>query len=458
MSGKIAVSGRPITETVRIVGIPSGKTSWVLLGTTQSSADGKWSFTFSPTTSYKLKAESSKNVSHGAAASGYIAVAVQAQIYSVVPAANSYAVAGGEKTMTAAVYSQLAGQRVKLVVLRGGTWTDSTVARVAADGTFVLSYRVAANDTAFRAYLPAAGGLIAKIGPIQALTTVSSVDALSAKTACVGAAAQPTMGACANRALDGLALPTTDKTGLAADTGGSYAKACWTADGTALVPSCAFGSVKKDAYRIALVGDSHAAGYVTGIRDRLASRNWHLDTYLGVTCRWLAQPDGDSCAPRSSDISRRLLAGHYDMVVVSGLRQPRGSAGSAGAASVTDAYRKAWAPVLGKGTKLVAIADQPYLTEDLVACTTSGGAPAAAKCSTSRSFAMGGIDPLLAAVQGSPGASLVDLSSHYCTSDTCPLVIGGVIVFRDRHHITGSWSSTLGPYVLDALDQIKRGA
>jgi len=456
ISGSVSVSNRPVAENVRIVGIPSGKTTWVLIGTTRSSSAGKWTFAFTPTTSYKLKAEVVKTSGHGAAASAYVPMAVQAQIYSSVPAARSYAVAGAEKSASAAVYAQLAGQRVKLVVLRGGMWVDSTVSRVAAGGTIVLPFRVAAGDTAMRVYLPAAGGLISKLGPVQQLTTVASVDALSAKTTCVGAAAAP--ATCINRGLDGLALPTTDAAGLSADTGGAFAKGCWTADGTALIPSCSYGSTQKTAYRVALVGDSHAAGYVAGIRDRLRARNWHLDTYLGVTCRWLGQPAGDSCAPRSADIERRLMAGDYDMVVVAGLRQPRSTAGSAGAAATSEGYRRAWAPVLASGAKVVAIADQPYLTDELVACTTSGGAFAAQQCSTSRTFALGGIDPLVAAVQGSPGSSLVDLTSHYCTADACPLVIGGVIVFRDRHHISGTWSATLGPYVLNALDQIRRGA
>lgn len=458
LSGTVTASSRPTSETVRIVGMPSGKTSWVLIGSARSGSNGKWAFSFTPTTSFKLKAEVLKTSAHAGAASGYMPVAVQAQIYSVVPAARSYAVSGGEKSVSAAVYAQLAGQRVKLVVLRGGAWTDSTVARVATTGAIELSYRATIADTAIRIYLPATGGLISKLGPVQPLTTVGSIDALSAKTTCVGAAAAPLSATCANHELDGLALPTTENAGLSADTGGSYAKGCWTADGTATVPSCSFGSTRGDAYRVALVGDSHAAGYLAGIRDRLAARNWHLDTYLGVTCRWLAQKPGDACAPRSDDIGRRVLAGRYDMVVVSGLRQPRGAAGNAGAAATTEGYRAAWAPVIASGTKVVAIADQPYLTDDLIACTTSGGARSAAQCATSRSFALGGIDPLAAAVEGSPGASIIDMTSHYCTADTCPLVIGGVIVFRDRHHITGTWSSTLGPYVLDALDEIRRGA
>lgn len=458
ITGSVSVSNRPVTEDVRIVGMPSGKTTWVLIGTTRSSSTGKWTFGFTPTTSYKLKAEVVKTAGHGAAASAYLPVAVQAQIYSSVPAARSYAVAGAEKSASAAVYAQLAGQRVKLVVLRGGKWVDSTVTRVAKGGTFVLPFRVAAGDTAMRVYLPASGGLISKLGPVQQLTTVASVDALSAKTTCVGAAGAPSAPTCTNRALDGLALPTTDAAGLSADTGGAFAKGCWTADGTALVPSCSYGSTQKTAYRVALVGDSHAAGYVAGIRNRLGARNWHLDTFLGVTCRWLGQSAGDPCAPRSADIERRLLAGDYDMVVVAGLRQPRSTAGSAGAAATSEGYRRAWAPVLASGAKVVAIADQPYLTDELVACTTTGGAFAAQQCSTSRTFALGGIDPLAAAVRASPGASLVDLTSHYCTADACPLVIGGVIVFRDRHHISGTWSATLGPYVLNALDQIRRGA
>lgn len=457
-SGTVTVGGRPAAASVRLVGMPSGEQRWVLLATVPADAGGKWSVTLKPLTSYKLKAEVLATAAHGAAASGYVQLAVQAQLYAITPGSKTFAVVDGEKTVTASVYAQLAGQRVKITALRSGKWVDSTVSRVAADGSITLRHAVQRGDTAVRIYLPAARGLISKLGPAVPVTTVASVEALGQQTTCVGAAASPDPSVCSNPLLTGLALPTTAAAGLTADTGGAYAKACWTSQATVVVPTCAYGSQRSDAYRIALVGDSHAAGYVAGIRDRLAAKNWHLDTYLGVTCRWLAQPAGDDCAPRSNDISRRILAGDYDMVVVSGLRQPNSVGGAQAAAGVTAGYRAAWAPVLAKGIKVVAIADQPYLTNGLIACTTDVGATAASKCSAPRSFAMGGVDPLLAAVQGSSGASVLDLSAHYCTTDTCPLVIGGVIVFRDRHHISGTWSRTLGPSVIDGLDRIRRGA
>ena len=458
VSGAVTAGGRPIAERVRVLGMPSGEDRWVQLSAVTAGTNGKWSVVIKPTTSYKLKAEVSATSAHAAGSSPYVSLAVQAQLYSVTPSSQSFAVAGSEKTMTAAVHALVGGQRVKLTVQRDGKWIDSTVTRVAADGTITLHYLVKTGDTALRIYLPAARGLVSKLGPIVPITTVASVEALSAKTKCVGAAGSPAPGACSNPLLTGLALPTTAHAGLTGDTGGSYAKGCWTATPTVPVPTCAYGSTRKDAYRIALVGDSHAAGYVAGLRDRLAARNWHMDTFLGITCRWLAQPAGDECAPRSADISKRILTGKYDMVVVSGLRQPRGPSGDAAAAGITAGYKAAWAPVLATGTKVVAIADQPMLTDELIACTTNVGAMAASKCTTPRSFGMGGIDPMIDAVAGSPGASLVDLTSHYCTADTCPLVIGGVIVFRDRHHISGTWSRTLGPYVIDALDRIRRGA
>lgn len=457
-TGVFTIAGRPAAATVRIVGMPSGEDRWVLLATASAGSNGKWSAALKPLTSYKLKAEVPASSGHAAASSRYVDLPVQAQLYSVTPGSNSYAVANAEKTVTATVYSQLAGQRAKITVLRYGTWTDSTVSRVETDGTITLHYLAKAGDTATRIYLPAARGLVSKLGPVVPLTMVASVEDLGARTKCVGAAGSPAAGVCSNPLLSGLALPTTARATLTADTGGSYAKGCWTANVTVTVPMCSYGSTKKDAYRIALVGDSHAAGYVAGLRDRLGPKNWHMDTYLGITCRWLAQPAGDECAPRSADISKRILAGKYDMVVVSGLRQPRGVTGDQGAAAITQGYQRAWAPVIATGVKLVVIADQPALTDELIACTTDVGAMAASRCTTPRSFGLGGVDPMLAAVASSPGASLLDLTSHYCTADTCPLVIGGVIVFRDRHHISGTWSRTLGPYVLDGLDRIRRGA
>ena len=53
---------------------------------------------------------------------------------------------------------------------------------------------------------------------------------------------------------------------------------------------------------------------------------------------------------------------------------------------------------------------------------------------------------------GDDRVRLVDLSDFKCTATQCPQVVGGALVLRDTDHLTRTFSTTLGPYRLRALD------
>jgi hypothetical protein len=47
----------------------------------------------------------------------------------------------------------------------------------------------------------------------------------------------------------------------------------------------------------------------------------------------------------------------------------------------------------------------------------------------------------------------VDLTPFFCGSECYP-VVGGALVLRDSTHMTGAYSTTLGPYLLRAVDAV----
>jgi hypothetical protein len=50
------------------------------------------------------------------------------------------------------------------------------------------------------------------------------------------------------------------------------------------------------------------------------------------------------------------------------------------------------------------------------------------------------------------GVRVIDLSRHFCNSKRCFPVVGGVLVHRDRDHLTRLFAQTLGPYLLRRVD------
>ena len=48
----------------------------------------------------------------------------------------------------------------------------------------------------------------------------------------------------------------------------------------------------------------------------------------------------------------------------------------------------------------------------------------------------------------------VDLNASICPSDTCPVVVGGVLVYRDTAHLSDTYVRTLIPQLAAAFDSV----
>lgn len=44
-----------------------------------------------------------------------------------------------------------------------------------------------------------------------------------------------------------------------------------------------------------------------------------------------------------------------------------------------------------------------------------------------------------------PRVQVLDFSDQFCIAQRCPAVIGNVLVYRDKHHISDTYMRTLAP-------------
>jgi hypothetical protein len=266
--------------------------------------------------------------------------------------------------------------------------------------------------------------------------------------ACLGAAAMDPAKTCSPTALGDELLPSVD--GSEDDTGDAFD--CWTNPDEKL-QSCSYGSTDPSALRVAIVGDSHAAMLLPGLKAQLAGKNWRLDTYLGWGCLWMPSGTVPHCDAAMAQIQHRLLTGpKYDLVVTTGARQKS----IADKAKVSTLMAQAWAPVAARGTKIAVVGDNPGVPPSTLQCLSRlGFSPSDSDCATPRSTALAVVDPLVKAAGMVPGASLIDLTAFYCDTQRCPAVIGHVVTYRDTvGHLTATYSRTLGPYLVAALAKL----
>lgn len=276
-----------------------------------------------------------------------------------------------------------------------------------------------------------------------------SVKLLADPTACVGAALRlDTL--CAGRVgipvgVDQL-IPSLG--GLLEDTGGAYR--CYSIDVEDGTTSCEFGSKRSDALRIAVTGDSHAAMLVPALETVAPARNWQITSIVGRGCVWgtFSATPAPKCRTYSRQLDRLIERGDFDVVLVAA----RNDAAQPAAARDAEARAMAgiWGASIDRGTSVVAVRDNPAARTDTPACLAAASSFDEQTCSVARTEAFATDDRLAMAQELEPRASLLDFTGAYC-AERCSEVLGGVLVHRDQHHITASFSRTLAPFLAERL-------
>jgi len=235
---------------------------------------------------------------------------------------------------------------------------------------------------------------------------------------------------------------------------------------------CTFGAPAAAASRtIALVGDSHAGHWRAALTAVAAAKGWHAFSITHSSCplqkalRDLPEPKRTSCRLWK----HRVLAWftrHPEVrtVFVAGLTggsgvvpEPRRSA----FATSTRGYERAWQALPETVRHIVVIRDTPKFrarTNRCVARAVAHGVASGPACARPRREALDP-DPAMTAASSlnSPRVQAIDLTQFFCDARRCHPVVGGALVLRDNTHMTGTFSATLGPYLLQAVNRLSLG-
>jgi peptidoglycan/LPS O-acetylase OafA/YrhL len=321
---------------------------------------------------------------------------------------------------------------------RRGTWFLHRPGRLPIPAVGWLRYAAAC---AFIAVL-AVAGLVA-IRTISPTRLVVGAPVLIGHTQddprnCIGAAALDPRHRCARLNIGDRVAPLPGQ--LPDDTGGAYA--CYAYPRQPIHP-CDYGSRRRDAIRVALVGDSHAAALLAAFEPQLDALNWRVTAFTGQTCGWLPAYLSPDC-PGLRLIQRALLHRHYAVVIATEIRVY--------ISSVAD-HLKAMRPVAAAGARIVVVEDYPSVSPASTACVARITYSATGNCGTPATVAYRYPDRLAQAAERIPGAHVVDTRRFYCRHGFCPATIGNVLVYRDTAaHVTASYARTMSPYLVQAIE------
>jgi hypothetical protein len=225
------------------------------------------------------------------------------------------------------------------------------------------------------------------------------------------------------------------------------------------VVTCTFGSTNPSAPRVALVGDSHAGHWEPAVAAIAKERGWKLTTLVRSSCPLTtvypttASSYDNACIKWNRAALRLLSSGKFDMVIVSSEAATVYTSvnGLSSTASGALGMATAWKAIEASGARVIAIRDNPDPEAaglpDITSCVARQSA--ASDCAFGRQDGLVP-DPQVSAARQA-GASIVDLTDYFCNAKTCPAVIGGVLVYQDRTHLTATFVRTLSPYLRRAL-------
>ena len=222
--------------------------------------------------------------------------------------------------------------------------------------------------------------------------------------------------------------------------------------------NCVYGN-PSGTYTVALVGDSHASALFPGVDAVAKAHGWKLIPYLKIDCSFLDFNDlvyygppsvpYPECMAWNNNIVSKLQNSPPDLVIIS---MSRWIFTDNGAEENATAEGKALVRMIQKlpaGQRVVIIKDPPLPTNEKVPDCLSSYLSDYRKCEYSQRVGFGsamGTREEIAA--DGTGARLIDLTPEICPgTGNCPVVLDNMIMWRDEHHLTATFSTSLGPAI-----------
>jgi hypothetical protein len=277
---------------------------------------------------------------------------------------------------------------------------------------------------------------------------------------CYGAAARDPLHPCDNPKLRYSVVPSPADALIMPDS------PCDPAQGPG-VYHCTFGSPPADASdTVALIGDSHATHWRSALLTVAGRKHWHGLSITRPSCPFtqatesLPEPERSQCLVWNHDvldfvnahpeISTVFVSEHHGVVETAPGADP--------AEEQIRGYTAAWAALPSTVQHIIVIRDTPYdrtHTGDCVVRARRRRLEPGLACAIRRSRALNP-DPAAIAARRLAGTrvSLVDMTPYMCSRALCYPVVGGVLVHKDANHIGVTFGTTLGPYLLRAVNRL----
>jgi hypothetical protein len=291
---------------------------------------------------------------------------------------------------------------------------------------------------------------------------VAVSTAPAARLRCFGAASRDPLRRCVNRKLRTAIVPPPE------DAIFSQNSPCTPISFEGVLAPCEFGVVASSARStVALVGDSHASHWRAALEYVAQRKRWRGVSITRSGCPLmrattkLAPVKVTECLQWNQQVPKWFgqhpaintvfVVSHFagDVVVPTGSTELE---------TKVAGFQAAWRALPASIEHIVVIRDTPIVGFNANECVRKAKQErrnAGSVCAVKRSEALRE-DPAVVAAKrlNSKRVRVIDMSRYLCSSRRCFPVIGGALVYKDDQHMTDVFATTLGPYLMRAVNEV----
>lgn len=204
--------------------------------------------------------------------------------------------------------------------------------------------------------------------------------------------------------------------------------------GTALI-TCVHGDPNGHV-TIAAVGGSHVSQWMRVLNAIGLENGYRVVSLVKDSCTFTTGRFGDpSCRSWNSKAMVAILEMKPDLVFAISTRASR--RGGAVREVVPAGYLRAFAKLAESGIPVLGLRDNAWFTYDVAQCVSTF-APDWARCGRDLDQVLDAGSP--SADVEAPNVQFADFTDLYCSDTFCPAVKNGILVYRDKHHLTGTFA------------------
>lgn len=226
------------------------------------------------------------------------------------------------------------------------------------------------------------------------------------------------------------------------------------------LPRCVYGK-RRSKTRVVLLGDSHAMHYAPALRAVARQRGWQLQLFTRAGCTIASVKFSYRCDTWRRAALRRIKREVEPDLVVAGsatryrvVRNGRRWSRKRSQKPLTRGQLRTFKGLRARRIRVVALKETSRAPDDVPSCVIANPTDfGACAFELPKRFPFA---HMARAAKRMRGVRLLEPEQALCPDRVCPAVVGDVLVYRDRHHLTATFAQTLAPWFDARLPRLDR--